>query len=186
MSFPGHSWWGLCVHFIKMIYFSNEITHVEGLQSCPTLCDPMDCSPPDSSVHGILHVRTPMWAAISFSIIKYNGYILIQTTGFVNMEKLDFIFSVLYFFLCILLTLAANPIVFSKWWEWIRGRQASSPHTLRNKSHCLLLPLSHLIEEGTHGKGLHQLSKAKNDQSEQDYEVSIWNIYGLKERTQKR
>ena len=97
-----------------MLCFSSEISHVEGLQSCPTLCNLTDYSPPDSSVRGILQVRIPEWAAISFSIIKYNGYILIQTTGFVNMEKLDFIFSVLYFFLCILLTLAVNPTVFSK------------------------------------------------------------------------
>ena len=33
-------------------------------QSCPTLCDPMDCSPPGSSVHGILQARTPEWVAI--------------------------------------------------------------------------------------------------------------------------
>ena len=31
--------------------------HAQSLQSCPTLCDPMDCSPPDSSVHGILQAR---------------------------------------------------------------------------------------------------------------------------------
>ena len=36
-------------------------------QSCPTLCDPMDCSPPGTSVHGILQARTPEWVAISFS-----------------------------------------------------------------------------------------------------------------------
>ena len=36
-------------------------------QSCPTLCDPMDCSPPGSSVHGILQARILEWAAISFS-----------------------------------------------------------------------------------------------------------------------
>ena len=36
-------------------------------QSCLTLCDPMDCSPPSSSVHGILQARTLEWAAISFS-----------------------------------------------------------------------------------------------------------------------
>ena len=35
------------------------------LQSCPTLCDPLDCSPPGSSVHGILQARTPEWVAIS-------------------------------------------------------------------------------------------------------------------------
>ena len=36
-------------------------------QSCPTLCDPMDYSPPGSSVHGILQARKPEWAAMPFS-----------------------------------------------------------------------------------------------------------------------
>ena len=37
-------------------------------QSCPTLCNPMDCSPPGSSVHGISQARLEMeWVAISFS-----------------------------------------------------------------------------------------------------------------------
>ena len=39
----------------------------KSLQSCPTLCDPMDCSPPGSSVPGILQARTLEWVAISFS-----------------------------------------------------------------------------------------------------------------------
>ena len=36
-------------------------------QACPTLCNPMDYSPPGSSVHGILQARTLEWVAISFS-----------------------------------------------------------------------------------------------------------------------
>ena len=36
-------------------------------QSCPTLCDPMDGSPPDSPIPGILQARTLEWVAISFS-----------------------------------------------------------------------------------------------------------------------
>ena len=36
-------------------------------QLCPTLCDPMDCSPPGSSVHGILQVRILKWIVISSS-----------------------------------------------------------------------------------------------------------------------
>ena len=39
----------------------------KSLQSCPTLGDPMDCSLPGFSVHGILHARTLEWVAISFS-----------------------------------------------------------------------------------------------------------------------
>ena len=37
------------------------------LQSCPTLCDPMDCSLSGSSVHGIFQARVLEWVAISFS-----------------------------------------------------------------------------------------------------------------------
>ena len=35
--------------------------HAKSLQSCKTLCDPMDCSPPSSSVHGILQARILKW-----------------------------------------------------------------------------------------------------------------------------
>ena len=38
----------------------------EVAQSCPTLSDPMDCSPPGSSVHGIFQAREVEWAAIAF------------------------------------------------------------------------------------------------------------------------
>ena len=39
----------------------------EVAQSCPTLCDPMDCSLPGSSVHGIFQARVLEWGAIAFS-----------------------------------------------------------------------------------------------------------------------
>ena len=45
----------------------SEKVKVLVTQSCPTLCDPMDCSPPGSSVHGILQARIPQWVSISFS-----------------------------------------------------------------------------------------------------------------------
>ena len=38
------------------------------LQSCPTLCDPIDGSPPGSAIPGILQARTLEWGAIAFSI----------------------------------------------------------------------------------------------------------------------
>ena len=40
---------------------------VRSLQSCPILCDPIDGSPPSSSIPGILQARTLEWVAISFS-----------------------------------------------------------------------------------------------------------------------
>ena len=39
----------------------------KSLQLCPTLCDPIDGSPPGSPIPGILQARTPEWVAISFS-----------------------------------------------------------------------------------------------------------------------
>ena len=43
---------------------------------CPTLCDPMDCSPSGSSVHGISQARILEWVAISFSRGSFQGLIL--------------------------------------------------------------------------------------------------------------
>jgi len=40
----------------------------EVAQSCPTLCDPMDCSLPGSSIHGIFQARVLEWGAIAFSV----------------------------------------------------------------------------------------------------------------------
>ena len=40
----------------------------EVVQSYPTLSDPLDCSPPGSSVQGIFQARVPEWGAIAFSI----------------------------------------------------------------------------------------------------------------------
>ena len=40
---------------------------VKVAQSCPTICDPMDCSLPGSSVHGILQARILEWVAVPFS-----------------------------------------------------------------------------------------------------------------------
>ena len=51
----------------------NAAAAAKSLQSCPTLCDPIDSSPPASSVHGILQARTLEWAAISSSIV-YNRF----------------------------------------------------------------------------------------------------------------
>ena len=46
-------------------------TAVKSLQSCLTLYDPIDGSPPGSAIHGILQARIPEWVAISFSTANY-------------------------------------------------------------------------------------------------------------------
>ena len=45
----------------------------EVAQLCPTLSDPMDCSPPGSSIHGIFQARVLEWVAIAFSERKLSA-----------------------------------------------------------------------------------------------------------------
>jgi len=47
--------------------FNHTAAAAKSLQSCPTLCDPIDGSPPGFPVPGILQARTQEWVAISFS-----------------------------------------------------------------------------------------------------------------------
>ena len=59
----------------------------EVAQSCPTLSDPMDCSPPGSFVHGIFQARVLEWVAIAFS--RKRGHRNVKYSGFkqTEMEK---------------------------------------------------------------------------------------------------
>ena len=57
----------------------------EVAQSYPTLSDPMDCSLPVSSVHGIFQARVLEWGAIAFSDSVYEAYINIGVSG--DVEK---------------------------------------------------------------------------------------------------
>ena len=55
------------VSFVEQKFLIQWKVTVLVAQSCPTLCDPIDCSPPGSSVHGIFQARILEWVAISFS-----------------------------------------------------------------------------------------------------------------------
>ena len=51
----------------RSIPMSDAAAAAQSLQTCPTLCDPIDGSPPGSPVPEILQARTLKWVAISFS-----------------------------------------------------------------------------------------------------------------------
>ena len=55
--------------YLLLYYLELELlaAAAKSLQSCPTLCDPIDGSPPGPAVPGILQARTPEWVAISSS-----------------------------------------------------------------------------------------------------------------------
>ena len=78
---------GVGCHFLLQCMKVKSESEVA--QSCPTLTDPMDCSPPGSSVHGILQARVLEWVAIAFSEIIIRWY---------NNVTCVYIYSLLSFF----------------------------------------------------------------------------------------
>ena len=66
--------WTRCSDWTTTIRSRNRALVKESLlvaQLCPTFCDPMDCSPPGSSVHGILQATMLEWVAIPFSSVVF-------------------------------------------------------------------------------------------------------------------
>jgi len=66
----------------------------EVAQSCPTLSDPMDCSPPGSSVHGIFQARVLEWGAIAFSKSYFHLLVIVNNAA-VNTDA-----QIIYLCLC--------------------------------------------------------------------------------------
>ena len=63
--------------FLQIIIYLPAAAAAKSLQSCPTLCDPIDGSPPGSPVPGILQARTLEWVAITFS--ELFAYLKVRT-----------------------------------------------------------------------------------------------------------
>ena len=67
-SLLDHAWLGFMYSSVSLSYLANFNILIEKVaQSCPTLCDPMDCSLPGSSVRGILQARVLEWVALPSS-----------------------------------------------------------------------------------------------------------------------
>ena len=67
----------------------------EVAQSCPTLSNLMDCSPPGSSVHGIFQARALEWGAIAFSTLQYThhqkfSFHLLSTIELISFSHVTF------------------------------------------------------------------------------------------------
>ena len=71
---------GVGCHFLLQCMKVKRESEVA--QSCPTLSDPMDCSLPGSSVHGIFQSRVLEWGAIAFSIFSFYVDIIAEFTPF--------------------------------------------------------------------------------------------------------
>ena len=71
-TYPLNSWRSFLrthseVKMLEIAVINQAAAAAKSLQSCPTLCDPIDSSPPGSPVPRILQARTLEWVAISFS-----------------------------------------------------------------------------------------------------------------------
>ena len=78
---PGKNTGVVCLFLLPCMKVKSES---EVAQSCPTLSNPMDCSPPGSSIDGIFQARVLEWGAIAFSkifvyiLLKLNIYIFLK------------------------------------------------------------------------------------------------------------
>ena len=95
---PGKNTGAGCPFFLQCMKVKSES---EVTQSCPTLSDPMDCSLPGSSIHGIFQARVLEWGAIAFSALYYFN----DCRFVVQSESGSLIPPALFFFLMIALTL---------------------------------------------------------------------------------
>ena len=99
IKLPPSCWWEWLHHGTNGIFPTLEAAApAKSLQSCPTLCNPRDGSPPGSAVPAILQARTLEWVAISFSI-SFSIYSIANT-------KYDFVW------------IATNCEKFLKRWEY--------------------------------------------------------------------
>ena len=62
----------------ELIALYYAFLHAKSLQSCPSLCDPMDCTPPGSSVHGVLPCPPPGDLSKSYLLKNKLGKLLMQ------------------------------------------------------------------------------------------------------------
>ena len=92
---------GVGCHFLLQCMKAKSESEVA--QSCPTLSDPMDCSLPGSSIHGIFQVRVLKWVAIAFFIIGKPYYGLLQDIkcSFLCYIEGSYCLSILHIMLCI-------------------------------------------------------------------------------------
>ena len=77
-------------------FLSFIVSSAKSLQSCPTLCNPIDGSLPGFPVPGILLARTLEWVAISFSIIVYDFALNIPVVSLIFLKR-SLVFPILLF-----------------------------------------------------------------------------------------
>ena len=75
-----------------------QVVYLKVTQSCPTPSDPVDCSLPGSSVHGIFQARVLEWVAIAFSenMLRPVNVLFVDAAAFLNVRLLCYLVSHLF------------------------------------------------------------------------------------------
>ena len=81
---PGKNTGVGCHFLLQRVKVKSE---TEVAQSCPTLRDPMDCSLPGSSIHGIFQARVLEWGAIAFSVFHHSGCKISNTSNNMGLVR---------------------------------------------------------------------------------------------------
>ena len=85
----------------------------EVTQSCPTLSDPMDCSLPGSSIHGIFQARVLEWGAISLKIITKNK------VGRITLPGIKATWCTILFFIIGVYSFYTTMYIIDSWWRLV-------------------------------------------------------------------
>ena len=105
--------------------FPSPMPESEVAQSCPTLSNPMDCSPPGSPVHGIFQARVLEWGAIAFSAYRV----------WRSLNKIILLQQCLTWLKCLISSNCFFQVI------QVRNKQTKYfyvVHLKRNKNHCKL------------------------------------------------
>ena len=123
----------------SQISFNPAAAAAKSLQSCPTLCDPIDSSPPGSPIPGILQARTLEWVAISFSSagkwkvkVKWLSRVLLLATPWTAAYQAppSMGFSRQEYWSGLPLPSPFNPGDSQTWEEWMNSFSARGPRLL--------------------------------------------------------
>ena len=126
------------VTVIGLVPIKAAAAAAKSLQSCLTLCDPIDSSPPGSPVPGILQARTPEWVAISFSN-AWKWKVKVQSLSHIQLFATPW--TAAY---------QAPPSMGFSWQEYWSGVPLPSPPIKAGDYKCLCSLLSHFIPACMH------------------------------------
>ena len=99
---------GVGCHFLLQCMKGKSESEVT--QSCPILSDPMDCSPPGSSIHGIFQARVLEWGAIAFSAsLPRSSYLYIKSYKFLFLPPPNLVISLHLHHQCFFKSLNFSP-----------------------------------------------------------------------------